>query len=84
MTSDDIANTIKALKAESAKIHADDKQTVETINELIDRLETEISTEHSQSMAEQVSTMIETTEARHPKLTLVLNDLMVKLASIGV
>ncbi len=84
MATDDISNTIEALKQVSSRIQAEDQQTVDNINALIDRLENELAHEQYLSIGEQVATMVESTEARHPKLTLLLNDLMVKLASMGV
>jgi len=84
MIENHIASTIEALKAESAKIQIQDSQAAEAIDELISKLETDIDTHHAQSISDQLGSMIESTEARHPKITLILNDLMMKLASIGI
>jgi len=84
MRAEHIASTIKALRTESAKIQAQDKQVAQAIDELISELEADINPEPAQSVLDKTSAMIESTEARHPQITLILNDLMVKLASIGV
>jgi len=84
MSAEHVASTIKALKAESTKIQAQDKQASQAIDGLISELEANINAESAQPLLDKLSTMIELTEARHPRITLILNDLMVKLASIGV
>ena len=49
------------------------RETVLTINQHLDQLGTEISAEHSLAIAENFVIMIESPEARHPKMTLILN-----------
>ena len=84
MSAEHIASTIKALKEESARIQTQDKQAVQTIDDLINKLEADVHAEHPQSISDHLTVMIESTEARYPRITLILNDLMMKLASIGV
>lgn len=84
MSAEHISNTIKALKEESVRIQTEEKQDIPGIDELINKLESEINTERPQSLTDQLSTMIESTEVNHPRITLILNDLMMKLASIGI
>lgn len=88
----EIASIVAELKHESAKIQTTDPQALNTINRLVEKLEAELnepsenepSEDKHESLNEQLSHLIETMEYSHPRVTALVNDLMVKLASLGV
>lgn len=87
MVSKQIEKTLSALKAESSSIVSKDADSAETINQLIGELERQLSepdiSDH-QGLTDQLQSAIDRIEMNHPTITSTLNDLMVKLASLGV
>ena len=87
MTISEITDTIKALKQESKKINADDNESTETIKEIIEKLEQQLKSptiEDHRSLSDQLKNSVSSFEYQHPKITAIVNDLMVKLAGLGV
>lgn len=83
----EIAETIKALRNESNKLKSDDVDTTETINQLIEKLEQQIESptvENQHSLTDHLKRSVSAFEIQHPRLTSIVNDLMVKLAGLGV
>ena len=82
-----IKTTLSALKDESNHIKSSDADSVETINQLIDTLEQQLSepvvTDH-RSLIEELELSIAKFEVSHPTITAIANDLMVKLVGLGV
>ncbi len=87
MISKQIQTTLSALKAESNHIDSKDADSVETINQLISELERQLSepdiTDH-RGLYDHLQSVIDRLEMNHPTITSTLNDLMVKLAGLGV
>ena len=87
MISKHIKSTISELKTESHNIRSSDADSVDTINQLIDKLERQLSepeiTDH-RSLIDQLQQTINEFEVSHPTITSIANNLMVKLAGIGV
>ncbi len=84
MTIPAITDTISALKQESKKLEAND---TETINALIEKLEQQLKTptiENHDSLTDQLKQTMSSFEYQHPRITAIVNDLMVKLAGLGV
>lgn len=87
MTIPEIADAIKALKKESAHIRENDSDSAETIDQLIKKLDKQFSQPvfgNHQSLAQQLHAEIKILETQHPRLTGLINDLLVKLAAIGI
>ena len=87
MTISEITDTIKALRHESNKITADDTESTEVINKLIEKLEQQVKSptiENHQSLTDHLKDTVSTFEYEHPRITAIVNDLMVKLAGLGV
>jgi predicted transcriptional regulator len=87
MTIPEITDAVKALRRESHKLDSDDSETTEKLNQLIDKLENQTkqpAIQDHQSLAEFMSSLVESIEYRHPKISAIVNDLLVKLASMGV
>ena len=83
----EITDTIKALKHESKKFEVDDAESTETINKLIEKLEQQLKSptiENQDSLADQLKQTMSSFEYQHPRITAIVNDLMVKLAGLGV
>lgn len=87
MISKQIQNTLSALKNESKNINASETDSVETLNQLIKKLEQQLSepelADH-RGLIDQLQTTISKFEVSHPTITSIVNDLMVKLAGLGV
>jgi len=87
MYKSDIKKTLSQLKIESGNINPDDSNTAESINHLINKLEEQLSAPEITgigALAEHMRSTIEELECSHPRITAIVNDLMVKLAGIGV
>lgn len=87
MTKQHIQSTLTALKAESEKINSSDSDAVESINQLISKLEQHLSEPEiadPRNVIDQLQLAINEFEISHPTLTSIANDLMVKLAGLGV
>lgn len=87
MSKQEIQSILSELKAESANIKPSDTDAVDYINQLINKLERlvsepEVSDHHS--LLDHMRTTIGKFEVSHPKLTAIVNELMVKLAGLGI
>lgn len=87
MISKEIEATLAKLKAESANINKVDTESVDAINQLINKLENQLSQpeiiDHKNILMHLKST-IQRFEVSHPRITSITNDLMVKLAGMGL
>jgi len=87
VTIPEIKDTINALRQESKKLQANDSESTDTINELIGKLEQQLKSptiEDHHSLIDHLKQTVSTFEYEHPRITAIVNDLMVKLASLGV
>ena len=63
----------------------DDKRRLgELINDIEQQIDEPLVAEESQSLADQVESMVSTFETEHPTVAAVLNNIMVTLSSMGV
>lgn len=87
MITKQLHETLLALKHESNNINSNDTDAVDTLNQLIDKLEQQLSepeiSDH-RNLLEQLQESINKFEVTHPAITSTVNDLMVKLAGLGV
>jgi uncharacterized protein YbgA (DUF1722 family) len=88
MTHDDLQKTLAELRAELAHLDKNDSSTKEHINQLIATLEQHFSSpandEQKATLLENVSSTIERFEAEHPRVTLILNQIMNTLSGSGI
>jgi len=87
MNNSDIKTILTDLKVEARKIEPNDPSKVESINQLIKKLEQKIEgpeIDDDNSLPHHMQSMIEQFETSHPRITLIINDLMVKLAGMSV
>ena len=82
MTEKHIQSTLTALKAESKNISATDADSMESINQLINKLEQQLSEpdiSDNRGLIDQLQLDINKFEISHPTITSIVNDLMIKL-----
>lgn len=87
MSRSELQTTLAELKSESKKIDNRDHDTAESINQLINKLEEQLSApeiSEKHTLIDHMRSVVEEFEYSHPRLTAIVNDLMVKLAGIGV
>jgi uncharacterized coiled-coil DUF342 family protein len=77
---DQLAKAIDGLQAPSD----DKKQLVGLIEEIEQQLAAPLIESQTQSLADQVDTMVSTFETDHPTVAAILNNIMVTLTSMGV
>lgn len=87
MKKHDIQSTLAALKTESENIDSRDPDSMESINQLINKLEQQLSEpniDDHQNLIDHLNDVILKFEVNNPSITAIANDLMVKLAGLGV
>lgn len=62
----------------------DKQQLVSFIQDIEQQLDTPLLADQSQSLADQLDTMVSTFEADHPTVATILNNIIVTLTSMGV
>jgi hypothetical protein len=87
MDHDKISASIEALRAEISRLHADDAASRTRLDALIADLEKQLDdpeTSDRSGLEASVGELIEQFEVKHPRITGVLNDLMVTLSGMGI
>lgn len=87
MSHEKINAAIEALRAEISKLDVDDSVSRERLDHLVGELQQQIDTGEDASavlLEGSVTEMIEQFEVEHPRITGVLNDLMVTLSGMGI
>ena len=88
MTRDEWQTSLANLRAEAETLHVDNAQGRARLDRLaVDiehHLENPDDAEHKTTVLEGLSSAVEHFEAEHPRLTVALNQLMMKLSSMGI
>jgi len=87
MDQEKITASIEALRAEIAQLHQDDAASRARLDMLVADLERQLGdpgTVDQSGLEASVGEMIEHFEVEHPRITGVLNDLMVTLSGMGI
>jgi hypothetical protein len=87
MTQDQLKNTINELRAELTNLSPKDEATRTHIEGLIVSLEQHLNEPddaNRNTLRENVSSSIERFEAEHPRITLILNQIMSTLSGSGI
>lgn len=88
MTQNELQNNIAELHSELAKLDAKDDATRTHIQELVKSLEHHLNETPSEAnrtaLRENVSSALERFEAEHPRITLILNQIMNTLSGSGI
>jgi outer membrane protein TolC len=87
MNATELQESINAARAELAHLNDDDKQARENLELLLNRMERQLEApDESERLSgiDSLSEFVEQMEARHPRLTAIVNDIMNKLAGMGI
>ena len=83
-----LQETLAALRKEIEKLSVDDKESKARLEQLIHKLELKLErpddTAHHQSLTDGLSESLTYFEVSHPRITGVLNDLMMTLSNMGI
>ncbi len=83
-----LQETLKALREEIDNLSADDQESKARLEELVEKLELKLErpddTVHHQSLTEGLSESLTYFEVSHPRITGVLNDIMMTLSNMGI
>lgn len=87
MSTEDVRQSIASLRAEISKLDSEDETSRAELNGIVDRLERRADMQDALHPADEHNAILELVagyEARHPRLTLMVNDLMTRLMSMGI
>lgn len=83
-----LQKSVEGLRSEMNRIGEGKERKKEQIQELINDLENHIQNpgdkEHSQKIADSLPDLIKEFEMEHPKLTRIMNDILVILGNAGI
>ena len=74
---------LSQLKGELEQLDTDSETHLE-ISQLITDIENQIEAEHKVSLIESLQIHINRFEVEHPKVSAILNDIMIKLGNMGI
>ena len=87
MNKDELHESLERLRAEIKKLDEDDEAIKRRMKRLVADLERQLDSEdseHEPQLIEGLRSSIEHFEVEHPRLTAVLNRIMVSLSNIGI
>ena len=88
MTHDEVKENLAHLRTAAARLEPEDTEARAELAQLIARLERRLEASEIQDdedvLMDSLSISIERFEATHPKLTLLLNQIMAKLSGMGI
>lgn len=88
MSQQKLNDTLQELKAQIAGLKLDDAETQRKLQSLVDGLETKLrspeDSEHHHNLVEEVRDTVQHFEVEHPRITAILNDLMMTLSNLGI
>lgn len=86
MNRDELHESLERLRAEIRKLGADDEKIKRRMKRLVADLERQLDSEDSEHepLIEGLRGHIERWEVEHPRLTAVLNRIMVSLSNMGI
>lgn len=88
MSASKLTTAIQELKDQIAALNVDDSAAKLKLNDLVDNLEKKLASpddaEHHQNVLDEVRDSVETFEIEHPRLTGILNDIMMTLSNMGI
>lgn len=88
MTDKEIVQALAALRAEIEQLDQADAATGERLEELVSKLEQQVTAaelgQHQMHLVEDIKDAITEFEVEHPRMTGILNDIMVALGNLGI
>ena len=83
MSQEPLQESIESLKAEIEKLKATDVETKARIEALVQDVENQAG-EQNHGIIDNVQHLIETLEVEHPRITSLLNRMMMSLSNMGI
>jgi chaperonin cofactor prefoldin len=88
MSRAELKQSLERLRRELAALGPNDSEVRERLSPLIDEIEQEIGTlatsDNQASQLEKLRNHVEAFEVEHPRVTNILNDIMVTLSNLGI
>lgn len=84
MSQDNLQNAVEELRAEFEALSIEDQDTRAHISELLATLENQLDDEGVRTTQAQMPTLVERFEVEHPRLTQVLQRILVSLQDMGI
>jgi chaperonin cofactor prefoldin len=81
-----LSETLDSLRAEIDRLHTDDTESKERLEKLVQSLENKLENpdDEGQSLQEGIKDSITHFEVSHPRITAILNDIMMALSNMGI
>ena len=83
MSSEQLEHLLTRLREELASLESTSAQAQPRLRELIDDIERQIAVQ-SEGVTGDLKRRVETFEVEHPRVTAILNDVMVTLSNMGI
>lgn len=83
MSSEQLEHLLTRLREELATLESTSAQAQPRLRELIDDIERQIAA-HSEGVTGDLKRRVEAFEVEHPRVTAILNDVMVTLSNMGI
>ena len=81
-----LSETLNALRKEIVRLHTDDAESKQRLEQLVQRLESKLDNpdDDSHFLQEGIKDAITHFEVSHPRVTAILNDIMMTLSNMGI
>ena len=80
----EVDDAITALRAEIARLDDDDPDSRARLETLAERLRLRLERREQGAVDQDAVEILETYQARYPQVTLMINDIMTRLAAMGI
>ncbi len=84
MDREQLGQLLSRLRAELATLEAGDDGAQTRLRTLLDDIESQLADHDNDGLTSELKRRIETFEVEHPRVTAILNDVMVTLSNLGI
>ena len=84
MSREQLGHLLSRLRAELATLEAGDDGAQTRLRTLLDDIEGQLGDHDNEGLTSELKRRIETFEVEHPRVTAILNDVMVTLSNLGI
>jgi len=88
MTEENINDALQQLRNEIDKLHLDDRDVKDRLNQLVESIEGSLvggePLEPDHDLVEELKDVISQFEVEHPRITGIVNELMMTLSNMGI
>ena len=84
MDREQLGQLLSRLRAELATLEAGDDGAQTRLRTLLDDIEGQLADHDNDGLTSELKRRIETFEVEHPRVTAILNDVMVTLSNLGI